>query len=234
MPARYLTHPDGSNILAVTRHGRVAGPKHLLLDEAYLSSFGHLRLPQHLYTALQRFDAWIEPALLAEWARLIKGYALRQYRTVDENTLVAALTWSDPARDVSLARGQALQLLRGGGLQCVYSGKRLTANTLDIDHCLPWHAWPCSDLWNLLPASSQLNRQKSDRVPSEIMLSGAQTRIQDWWAQAYDGVLGERFRLEAQASLPLVGGGAGVEEVYAGVRVQRLRLRFVWGGGEWG
>ena len=86
----------------------------------------------------------------------------------------------------------------------------------------------------LLPASSQLNRQKSDRVPSEVMLSGAQTRIQDWWAQAYDGVLVERFRLEAQASLPLVGGGAGVEEVYAGVRVQRLRLRFDLGVGEWG
>jgi hypothetical protein len=106
-----------------------------------------LRLPQHLYTALQRFDAWIEPALLAEWARLIKGYALRQHRTVDENTLVAALAWSDPARDVTLARGQAMQLLQGGGLQCVYR----------------------------------------DRVPSEVMLSGAQTRIQDWWAQAYDG-----------------------------------------------
>ena len=120
------------------------------------------------------------------------------------------------------------------GKRSVYSGRRLTANTLDIDHCLPWHAWPCSDLWNLLPASSQLNRQKSDRVPSEVMLSGAQTRIQGWWAQAYDGVLGERFRLEAQASLPLVGGGAGVEEVYAGVRVQRLRLRFDLGVGEWG
>ena len=66
------------------------------------------------------------------------------------------------------------------------------------------------------------------------MLAGAQTRIQDWWAQAYDGVLGERFRLEAQANLPLVGGGAGVAEVYAGVRVQRLRLTFDWGVGEWG
>ena len=66
------------------------------------------------------------------------------------------------------------------------------------------------------------------------MLSGAQTRIPDWWAQTYDEVLGERFRLEAQASLPLVGGGAGVEEVYAGVRVQRLRLRFDLKVGEWG
>ena len=68
------------------------------------------------------------------------------------------------------------------------------------------------------------------------MLSGAQNRIQDWWAQAYDGVLGERFRLEAQASLPLVGGGAGVQEVYAGVRMraQRLKLRFDLAVGEWG
>jgi hypothetical protein len=34
--------------------------------------------------------------------------------------------------------------------------------------------------------------------------------------------------------LPLVGGGAGVEEVDAGVRVQRLRLRLDLGVGEWG
>ena len=53
----------------------------------------------------------------------------------------------------------------------------------------------------------ELATPEGDRVPSEVMLSGAQTRIQDWWAQAYDGVLGERFRLEAQVSLPLVGGG---------------------------
>jgi len=39
---------------------------------------------------------------------------------------------------------------------------------------------------------------------------------------------------QTQASLPLVGGGAGVAEVYAGVRVQRLRLRFDLGVGEWG
>ena len=41
-----------------------------------------------------------------------------------------------------------------------------------------------------------------------------------------------------KAGLPLVGGGAGVEEVYAGVRVrvrvQRQRLRFDLGVGDWG
>jgi tripartite-type tricarboxylate transporter receptor subunit TctC len=29
---------------------------------------------------------------------------------------------------------------------------------LDIDHCLPWSAWPCGDLWNLLPASPRVNQ----------------------------------------------------------------------------
>jgi len=66
------------------------------------------------------------------------------------------------------------------------------------------------------------------------MLSGAHTLIQDEWAKAHNVVLGERFRLETQASLPLVGGGAGVVKVYVGVRGQRLRLRFDFGVGDWG
>ena len=60
---------------------------------------------------------------------------------------------------------------------------------------------------------------------SKVTLSGAQTRIQDWWAQAYDAVLGERFRLEAQASLPLVGGGAGVEQQSSYLHVLKKQHR---------
>lgn len=235
MPAKYLTHPDGSNILSVTRLGRVPSQSRLLLDEAYLSTFGYLRLPLHLYTALQRFDVWIEPALIAEWLRLIKGYAQRQGRQMDDHVLAQALQWSDPERDVALARGRALTLMQQGDLHCVYTNKRLTPSSLDIDHCLPWHAWPCSDLWNLMPANAQVNRvQKRERLPSEAMLATARARIEGWWTQAYDGVLGERFRLEAQASLPLVGADATPSEVYAGLRVQRLRLRFDQGASEWG
>ena len=235
MPVRYLTHPDGSNILTVMRQGRLSRRSQLLLDEAYLSSFGYLRLPLHLYTALQRFDVWIEPALIAEWLRLIKVYVQSQGRKVDDHTLAQALQWSDPERDVALARSRALMLMQRGDLHCVYTNQRLTSKSLDIDHCLPWHAWPCSDLWNLMPANAQVNRvQKRDRLPSEMMLATARERIEDWWGQAYDGDLGERFRLEAQASLPLVGAGATPSEIYAGLRVQRLRLRFDQGASEWG
>ena len=35
----------------------------LVLNEAYLASFGGLEVPAHVWNALQRFGAWIEPAL---------------------------------------------------------------------------------------------------------------------------------------------------------------------------
>jgi hypothetical protein len=37
-----------------------------MLDAAYLRRFGEMRVPAHLWHALQRFSAWVEPALVAE------------------------------------------------------------------------------------------------------------------------------------------------------------------------
>ena len=60
---------------------------------------------------------------------------------LDEGKLGAAMTWADPLRDVSLPRGIALRALaRGQAVHCVWTGQRLEAAVLDIDHCLPWAA----------------------------------------------------------------------------------------------
>ena len=63
-----------------------------------------------------------------------------------------AVFWSDPERDVRVARELALDLLKRDRLFCVWTGKKLKEDSLDIDHCFPWSAWPCGDLRNLLPA----------------------------------------------------------------------------------
>jgi hypothetical protein len=81
MPATYMTYPNGGAILPVKRTSRLSQPSRILLDRAYLSSFGDMLVPRHLWMALQRFGAWIEPALVAEWTRLIKFYASRQGKT---------------------------------------------------------------------------------------------------------------------------------------------------------
>jgi hypothetical protein len=131
MPATYMTFPNGGPILPVKRIGRVLKPKALCLEEAYLSSFGELLVPRHLWRALQRFDVWIEPALISEWSRLVQFYALRQKRTLDEAQIAIAMTWSEPMRDVRFAREQAMRLMEQSPLHCVWSGRRL------IDHCFP-------------------------------------------------------------------------------------------------
>jgi hypothetical protein len=152
MRATYLTYPNGGPILPIIRE-RPKSQASLVLDGAYLASFGEMRVPRDMWRALQRFAVWVEPALITEWMQLMRDYAKGQGRVLDEGRLTSALTWADPAREVSLPRSIALRMLeQGRPVHCVWTGQRLRANTLDIDHCLPWTAWPCGALWNLLPA----------------------------------------------------------------------------------
>ena len=190
MPARYMTYPKGGPVLPSVprtppRHG--AAVEALDVDAVTLWGWGELRVPRHLWQALGRFACWIEPALINEWLRLTRGYAAGQGRPLDLGVLATAMTWAEPSRDVVLPRTLALRLLeRGDALHCVWSGKRLDRETLDIDHCLPWSAWPCGDLWNLLPTHRTVNQHaKRDRLPAETLLRTAREPIVEWWEAAY-------------------------------------------------
>jgi len=115
-------------------------------------------------------SAWIEPMLVAEWVRLTKTYAERAGKTVTADEVMSALRWIEPERDTGFVRAIALrQVARGQTVRCVWSGKTLGTSGLDIDHCLPWAAWPCSDLWNLLPAAPAVNRNRK----RETIVTGA-------------------------------------------------------------
>ncbi len=239
MPATYLTYPNGGPVFPVQMPPRV--PRHpptVTLENAYLASFGELTVPSHLWRAMQRFDAWIEPAVIAEWIRLMKQYATRQGRSLDEATIIRAMTWADPARDTLLAREQALRAMNDGPLHCVWTGKALNQSNLDIDHCFPWSSWPCDHLWNLMPAQRQVNQhQKRDRLPSHARLRDAHERILAWWDRGYrhrGDVLDQRFVLEARSSLPSIPEGPlALDDVFAGVMLQRIRLRQDQGVPEW-
>jgi hypothetical protein len=234
MPATYLTYPGGGQVLPVVRRRSAVPPAAMTLDAAMLWSFGAMRVPRDLWRAMQRYAAWIEPALIAEWARLMHGYAASQGRSLDAGHIAAAMVWADPARDVSGPRQLAVRMIDAGrAVHCVWSGRLLDAGTLDIDHCLPWSAWPCSDLWNLLPTHRRVNQQlKRDRLPSDAILRRAREPILAWWDDAYLApevpLLPRRFVAEACASLPALQGNQAVtspNDVFAAVGFQRLRLR---------
>jgi hypothetical protein len=238
MPSNFITYTTGDRILPVERYRSDLVPHVLELDAKYLERFGWMRVPAHLWRAMRRNAAWIEPTLVSEWARLIREYAKRQERQIPEESMSTAMRWSDPERDVLQARRIAVSLL--GGLRCVWTGRPLSALTLDIDHMFPWAAWPCSDLWNLLPSDRNVNqRLKRNRLPSAATLSRAEDRIIDWWQHAYlDNIetsLPEQFLTEARASLPTFLSSEPTD-VFAAVTLQRIRLRHdqqvpEWDGG---
>lgn len=231
MPVYYTKFPSGGQVFQVEKKGITRGLPSIALDTEDLSSFGFLHIPKYLWQALVRYASWIEPALIAEWVRLMKRYAETQERKLSEAVLAQALVWANPKRDVDHAKRIAVDLLQRGDLFCVWSGRRLSTATLDIDHCFPWSAWPCGDLWNLMPADRTVNSKKSDRLPSTEKLRKAHDRILKWWEFGYcsgkNKATADRFFSEAKASLPFVYSKElpSFDDVFAGLEFQRLRLK---------
>lgn len=229
MPAQFTRYPNSDKPVfdaAPSRAPRFG--REIVMDAETLRAFGVIGVPGPVWRTLQRLGAWVEPVLVTEWARLIRGFGLRMGRAVAPGEAEAALQWLDPARDTALARDVAKRLMgQGESVRCVWTGGRLRPDTLDIDHCLPWTAWPCGDLWNLLPARPSVDRNaKRDRLPSAAALIEAREGFLVWWRQAWeaDEALAERFWREVDAALP-IQGARDLDDVFAGLEWRRLRLR---------
>ncbi len=112
--------------------------------------------------------------------------------------------------------------------------KRLDQRNLDVDHCFPWVAWPCGDLWNLLPSSRQVNqRLKRDRLIDVATLAqreGLHRRL------VVEGLGTGGVSAPGQGPLRARGGGdlsidnpddeaRLLDEIYAGLEWQRMRLQ---------
>ena len=226
MPVRYLYYPDGQPIFKVTKRRFKAG-RSIILNEDYFSEFGEMTVPAHLWQALQRYSVWVEPALVEEWIRLMRRYAHRQDRPVDELRLRQLMRPYEPERNQGEVRNRALKLLSTQSIYCVWTGKKLHAKSMHIDHCLPWAAWPCDDLWNLMPANKASNLSKKNHLPDNITIREAQDRIMTWWDDAYrrEEATSERFLLEAKARLPALKESApSLDDVFFALDLQRTRL----------
>ena len=228
MPATHLTYADGTTPVFPTRYDRMPKPgAELVLDRETLWRYGSTVVPLHVWQALRRMAAWIEPMLLAEWVRLTQGYARD---AITAHAVLGALQWTEPERDTAFVRALAAErMARGAAITCVWSGERLRAGGIEIDHCLPWSAWACNDLWNLLPASRAANQGKGGLIVAAGALEAAKPRIVAWWEEAYLGAtpaLRRRFAEEARSTLPLPHDrDPAPEDLFAALDFRRLRLR---------
>jgi protein-L-isoaspartate O-methyltransferase len=227
MPAKYLRWPASDQpIFEIRSQRRTSTPSLLSIDTPFLWSFGELRVPTEIWQALTRYNVWIEPVLISEWVRLIEGYAGTSQPNVRQ-LAHSLLAWADPERDTRIAR-DAVGRMRAAGkaVYCVWSGQRLR-DDYDIDHCFPFAAWPCGDAWNLMPASRQINNQKSNRLITQAALERASETITDWWEGAFlagDAHTRSRFFLEAGQTLPLLIESPSPADVIDAMKVHRIRL----------
>jgi hypothetical protein len=227
MPAKHLRWPASDQpLFEIIPQLRVATPVPLTIDAPFLWSFGELRVPLQIWQALDRYNVWIEPVLIAEWLRLMESYAgasAPHVRQLGQSLLF----WADPERDTRVALA-AVGRMRAAGkpVYCVWSGQWLRDDH-DIDHCFPFAAWPCGDAWNLMPASKPINNQKSNRLVTQGALERAGDIIIDWWDGAFlstgeDGT--RRFYMEAAQTLPLPIEKPGANDILDAMKVHRMRL----------
>ncbi|MCY3878344.1 MAG: class I SAM-dependent methyltransferase [Rhodobacteraceae bacterium] len=236
MPAHHMTYPGNQEpILPTEKFTSKRRPEFITIDRNYLSSFGEMEIPLHLWQALVRYDNWVEPALIAEWTRIMDNYASRQNRSLDPREVARAMRWNEPERTTRQARETAQRLLENRQLFCVWTGRRLSSNQFDIDHCLPWAVWPCGDLWNLMPAHRMVNNRKRDKLPSAKAMEAGMERILDWWQRAWqrDEVTQRQFILEAQASLPALERETSIENLFEAVEFRRIAIRSDQQAEEW-
>lgn len=236
MPATFIRYPGSDRQVFETRRGgTVRARSAVALDRELMWSLGTISVPGHVWRTMQRYSAWIEPVLVAEWSRLVRQYSGKVPRDVHIGEVEVALSWQDPGRrDTAVAREVARKLLgRGEEIRCVWTGRRLSMKQLDIDHCLPWSVWPTDDLWNLVPSSRKVNLIKGGRLPAREVLAAAKPAVLDWWGRAWmaDPVLASRFSRESEAAFSL--DQTTPEAIFAGLEWRRLRLRHEQQVPEW-
>jgi len=238
MPARHLTYANDVPVFEA-RYGRApTRGVTLAIDQDLVWRLGSLRVTLAVWNVMRRMSAWIEPMLVAEWARMMRGYAARRADSRSAGDAIEALSWIEPERDTGFVRDLVRQKRAAGQvIRCIWSGRTLAEDMPHIDHCLPWAAWPCNDLWNLLPVAQSVNRDKSDKLVTSATLAEAKPRILAWWEQAYlagaDPVRA-RFAEEASFSLPLrEGGGLDLEDIFGALDFRRLRLKQETQAPEW-
>lgn len=146
---------------------------------AYDRQLKSVLINSELWTELCLTGYWIKDSLLLRWSELCEQFSHKHIPSVTKGVVLEHLLTS-PAieREQQLARRHYLLLTN---LECVWSGKLISAKSLDVDHGLPYSLWHNNHLWNLFPTDKTINRQKSDQTPSPVLITHRKETILTYW-----------------------------------------------------
>lgn len=204
----------------------------LVIDSDFLASFGYFTLDESLWECFRIYHSWIEPLVVNQWVMEMQRFETNRERNISLQTYHDCLVWIDHNHDTRDVRKRVEQLRKEHTeIVSVWSGTVLKQD-YHVDHCLPFTYWPNNDKWNLLPSTTQENRNKSDKVPTAEKLNKSKQRILDWWQLAWDhsDLSKQRFFSEAALSLPNIPPQCrDFEEVFdaMGLQVRGVKSRLL-------
>ena len=148
-----------------------------------------------LWRELCLMGSWIRDATILRWAEQTEIFAKGSVKA--SHVIDRLLLAPDQGRNVNEAQKFFASL---PSRPCVWSQRELGGKDFDVDHAMPFSYWRNNDLWNLFPASPEINAKKSDKLPTYRQLHGSKEIIIDYW-HGLDGAMGVRFEREAQSLL---------------------------------
>jgi hypothetical protein len=144
-----------------------------------VQNFGNFELRRDYYEVFQKIGGLLlgTDAILYHWAEFTARIQKDPFTPEAFQKIFQTLTQTyQEDRQVRDAKICYLEAMRKGPLLCAWCPTCLSAQTLDIDHVLPFSQTHNNNLWNLLPTCKKCNSAKSDSIPAPGFLK----RRQDW------------------------------------------------------
>ena len=164
---------------------------------------GTYSIPASYYEVLEYFGAFISGrnSILMEWANFTvsrPGYALNKEFVLNE-----LLNEPTDKRETNVIEDIFREKMSNSELYCIWSGRPLQSNSINIDHILPFAVWKNNDLWNLVPTHATVNGNKTDKIPTANFIERRSEELKNCWLDIY-GKIPEAFQKDVE--MGLIGG----------------------------
>ena len=219
MPMKYIGRTLSNDYYSIFRFnpGRSFGPADAPDKLAIIEHSGTFSIPLDYFEAFRFLGSFIngQDSILIKWAEF-------SARASGDNITVAsaidAITRSPVTeRDVQEAKRLYSNILHEEqSVYCIWTGNR--TRTYQIDHLLPFAIMKNNDLWNLLPSTGPINRQKRDKIPSPDTIEKSRERILYYWNLIHKK---QEARFDREMRLALLGPGSDYQ--WQDVAIGRLQ-----------
>jgi len=228
-PMKYLGHTSNRKYYSVFEYEKVThrrtkiNKENLNLREYLINNFGFIKFDKNLYILLKEFGSFINgtESIIFKWA----SFSANIDKSLKQEEIISLLLKNtEVERDVYDAKRVYDKHIKN--LRCVWSNKRLTCQNYEVDHALPYSITYINDLWNLLPAHSDVNRNKRDKIPTPSLIESRKNYIKYYWNLLFEEYKG-RFLKDMEIGLTGTVNTNIVKLFNAGIEKLKQKSKFL-------